>query len=302
MSKCKSIWNQGESLVFTGKNNDMELNSTRLFNHYSLIATNRFKWENLPPGVKSEHIEENLFAHGQVLFFDDDELGLLTLPCSIDGGLNVYGEPIDFNVWGVNYNKRVKGENAIRIKANDTCFPQINQVQYYTDMLADIEKTMKLNLKQQWKPYIIGATKKNELSLKNFFKKVLDKLEDSIFVDERFSESMTEGIKVFNLDSKYLLDDLQVHKEKTVNELLTLLGINNLAVTKKERLVSGEVDVNNQNIDMNLDLEYKNRLIACREINEKFGLDIKVTKTIDEFRVDEGENNIDDNKKKIKFF
>ena len=287
MSKYKSIWNQGESLIFTGKNIDMDVNNIRLFNHYSLMATNRFKWENLPEGVKSEHIEENLYAHGQVLFFDDDKLGILTLPCTVDGGLNVYGEPIDFNVWGVDYNKRVKGEKAVRIKANDSCFPQVHQVNYYTGLLAEIEKTMKLNLEQQWTPYILSSTKKNELSLKNFFKKIKDKLEFAIFVDERLSETMNEGVKVLNTDAKYLLDDLQVHKEKTVNELLTLLGINNLAVTKKERLVSGEVDVNNQNIDMNLDLEYKNRLLACEEINKKFGLEITVKKTIDDFRGEE---------------
>lgn len=287
MSSCKSMWNYGESLIFTGKNANLKTNN-RLFNHYCLMATNRFKWTNLPNGVKSEHIEENLLAHGQVLFFDDEHNSYLTLPCTVEGGLNVYGEPINFQVWGVNYNKHIKGEESVRIKANDSCFPQIHQIKYYTDLLNDIEKTMLLNLQHQWTPYIIAGTKKNELSLKNLFKKVKEKVEDAIFVDERLSESISEGVKVLNTDAKYLIDDLQVHKEKTINELLTLLGINNLAVTKKERLVSGEVDVNNQNIDMNLDLEYKNRLLACKEINEKFGLDIKVEKTIDTFK---GENN-----------
>ena len=32
---------------------------------------------------------------------------------------------------------------------------------------------------------------------------------------------------------------------------------------------------------MYLDIEYKNRLLACEEINKKFGLNVKVEKVID---------------------
>lgn len=290
MSKYKSMWNQGEGLLFTGKSSSLKINNTRLFNHYSLMATNRFKWYNLPTGVKSEHIEENLFYHGQVLFFDDEELGYLTLPCGVNGGLNVYGEPIDFQVWGVNFSKQVNGEKSVRIKSNDSCFPQVIQVLHYVDLLDEIEKTMYKNLKQQKFPYIIPVTKKNELTMKNMYKKIEDG-EEAIVVDEKLSESPNEGIKVLKTDAPYLLDDLQIHKEKTVNELLTILGINNLSVNKKERLVSGEVDVNNQNIDMNLDLEFKNRQLACDEINKKFGFNppIYVEKTVVEIDREQGE-------------
>lgn len=280
MSRKKSIWNCGEGLIFTGKNTSMSIQNSRLFYHYSLLATNRFKWENLPDGVRSEHIEENLYHHGQVLFFDDDELGLLTLPCSSNGQLNVYGEPKEFTVWGVNYNKTgIKEDDSVRIKANDLCFPQVLQVAHYTNLLDEIEKTMEMNLEQQRFPFIIPTTKKNELSMKNYYKKV-DEGEKAIFVDEKLSESPNEGIKVLNTQAPYLLTDLQFHKEKTVNELLTILGINNLAVNKRERLVTGEVEVNNENIEMNLQTEYKNRLLACEEINKKFGLNITVTKVV----------------------
>lgn len=280
MSRNKSMWNNGEGLMFTGKNSGEYVANGRLFNHYTLLATNRFKWENLPKGVRSEHIEENLYHHGQVLFFNDDKLGLLTLPCCSNGKLNPYGEPLEFNVWGIEYYKGgVKLDDSVRIKANDLCYPQVIQVAHYTNLLDEIEFTMKMNLEQQRFPFIIPTTKKNELSMKNYYKKI-DEGEKAIFVDEKLSESPNEGIKVLNTQAPYLLTDLQFHKEKTVNELLTILGINNLAVNKRERLVTGEVEVNNENIEMNLQTEYKNRLLACEEINQKFGLNIKVTKVV----------------------
>ena len=72
-----------------------------------------------------------------------------------------------------------------------------------------------------------------------------------------------------------------------MNELMTWLGLNNANTEKKERLIVDEVNSNNMHILMNLDLEYKNREKACKEINERFGLNIKVTKAIDEFAIEQ---------------
>ena len=37
---------------------------------------------------------------------------------------------------------------------------------------------------------------------------------------------------------------------------------------------------------MYLDIEYKNRLLACENINKKFGLNVKVEKVIDNLSLD----------------
>ena len=41
-----------------------------------------------------------------------------------------------------------------------------------------------------------------------------------------------------------------------------------------------ETNANNSQIEMNLDLGFKQRELACKMINEKFGLNITVEKTI----------------------
>ena len=63
--------------------------------------------------------------------------------------------------------------------------------------------------------------------------------------------------------------------KKIENDLLTLFGLNNV-VDKKERLIVDEANANNDYINRNVDLLYKNRKIACDKINEKFGLNINV--------------------------
>ena len=78
----------------------------------------------------------------------------------------------------------------------------------------------------------------------------------------------------------FVADKLQEHKNNLVCELLTILGLNNNDSNnlKKERLIVDEVNANNQEIEMYLDTDYKNRKKACDEINNKFGLNITVEK------------------------
>jgi hypothetical protein len=53
----------------------------RLFNHYKLLALNRYKWTNLPNKIESRHIEDFLFSRGQAFFTDDERYGYICLPC-----------------------------------------------------------------------------------------------------------------------------------------------------------------------------------------------------------------------------
>ena len=79
-------------------------------------------------------------------------------------------------------------------------------------------------------------------------------------------------------------------------ELLTYLGINN-TLEKKERLIVDETNSNNQFIKMASDIGFKNRQKACEQINEKFGLNIQVIETQNEFAeevMDDGIDNDDD--------
>ena len=95
---------------------------------------------------------------------------------------------------------------------------------------------------------------------------------------------------VLDTSSPYILDKLQQQKTDLKNELLTYLGINNNNNIKKERMIVDEVNANNEYTSINLDLMYDLREKACKEINEKFGLNISVKKREVE---ENGKNDID---------
>lgn len=293
MSKHKSGWfSRFSKSIQKGEGQSYNY---RLFDELSLLAKNRFKWSNLPDGIESRYIERYLFETGQVSFFKDSENGMLSLPCSPANSLNVYGEPMSFNVYGVNYSKIVDTDDMVRILCNDNATPNILKVQYYAFLIDEIEKTMYMNLKQQRYPWIIGASKETELSIK----KLLDKIDDftpAILTDRRITDGGDLSFKSLNTETPYILDKLRAEKMEVVNELLSWLGLNNTQNNKRERMLVDEINVNNNQILMNLDIEYKNRQKACEEINKKFGLNITVEKTIDELSVDFLGSQIEDRK------
>ena len=65
-------------------------------------------------------------------------------------------------------------------------------------------------------------------------------------------------------------------KEEIWNEYLTFLGINNLEVSKKDRLVASEATTNNEVINLNLMSFLVPRQKAAKQFNELFGTNISV--------------------------
>ena len=74
-----------------------------------------------------------------------------------------------------------------------------------------------------------------------------------------------------------------------------MLGINTLAVEKKERLITDEANANNEAIDFNIGAMLKARQDACEEINKMFGLNVSVTLRYTQEVTDNADNYNTDN-------
>ena len=279
MSKSKSMWNKGLGLLLNTHENS---NLAIILNELTLLALNRFKWSNLPQGLESRHIESALFEHGQCFFFERSDGGLCCLPCSPSSGYNVYGDPIAFNIIGIGYSELINADSGVRILNNDRGLPTSPVIYKYANLINEVEITQNRNLKHQRVPYVLPTTKDNELTVKNIYKKI-DEGQEVIFTDAKLTNGGDIGVQVLKTEAKYIVNNLQEHKNNIINELLTKLGLNNSSANgnKKERLLVDEVNINNGQILMYLDVDYKNRLLACEQINEKFGLNITVEKVID---------------------
>ena len=249
-----------------------------LLNEFVNLAINRFTWENLPLGLTSEQLEFMLIRFGELACFKSKNQGILILPSFGESKVNVYGLPTKYRVESLNgqYSDSIDIDNLCLLKNNPTGTGDIETLEIFAKRIDDIESTQDVNLFQQNIPKILLGDENSKLTMKN----VIQKLKEYKFVifGKKSLASNIEKSDVLDTSSPYLLDKLQDYKGDLRNELLTFLGINNNNVDKKERLITDEVNANNELISIMLDLMFDLRQKFCDEVKEKFNLDIKVSK------------------------
>ena len=271
-------------------NDNIERETIRLTKYYQMLALNRYKWENLPNGIESRYIEQMLFDNGECTLFDHPDLGLCVLRSSSRENLNIYGEPTKLSVTGFNEHRTVMMDECVRIMNNDLALPTLPDIVYYARRMAEIDDIIMQNLRQQRVPYLLATDENNSFSVKTLYDRMYQG-EPAIFIDKEMLKGEPENIMVLPTQAPYLVDKLQIQKQEMERELLTFLGINN-TLEKKERLLVDETNSNNQFIKMASDIGFKQRQLACEQMNEMFGLNVQVVETQDEFEsevMDDGE-------------
>ena len=262
-------------------NDNIERETARLTKHYQMLALNRYRWENLPNGIESRYIEQMLYDNGECAMFDHPDLGLCILRSSSRENLNIYGEPTKLTLTGFNEHRTIMMDDCVRIMNNDLALPTLPNIVYYARRMAEIDDIIMQNLRQQRVPYLFATDENNSFSMKALYDRIYQG-EPAIFIDKEMLKGEPENIMVIPTVSPYLVDKLQIQKQEMERELLTFLGINN-TLEKKERLLTDETNSNNQFIKMSSDIGFKQRQLACEQMNEMFGLNVSVVETQDEF-------------------
>lgn len=246
------------------------------FNRLSLLAKSVFKWNNLPNGIDEKWIEKYLFSEGKCMFFKDPVRGLMVAKCADGGTLNYYDEPTILRPVATNYEQNSEGyENGsecVLIRNNDDMLPTRTTIKLYAYRLADISRTIDINVSAMKTPVLITCTEKQRTTLKNVYRQ-WNGFEPVIFGSKDLDLS---GVNVLKTDAPIVFDKLQIQKHHIWNECMTFLGINNANMDKRERLVDDEVQANNEQIEMSVDVMLKSRELACEQINKLFGTKISV--------------------------
>ena len=134
--------------------------------------------------------------------------------------------------------------------------------------LYEAERTADVNIKAQKTPVLLLMDEKQRLTMENLYSQY-DGNKPVIFGDKN---SLGENvIKAINTQAPFIADKIIDYKKEIWNEALTFLGINNIMVDKKERLITDEANSNNELINLNLQSYLAPRQEACRQFNEKFG-------------------------------
>ena len=269
------------------KENEMSMltnNATYIdyLNRLRLLATSLFTWENLDEVAgfgASRFLEQSLFDNGRACFVKDDELGFMVLKVNPSDKLNIYKLPTRVMAWSIGYEKNYDFDDVVYIMNNELQLPTSQTINLIAYRLYETERTIDTNLIAQKTPILIEGDTKTILTLKNVYMQYSGNT-PFIFGNKQFD--ISNKLNVLKTDAPYLIDKLTIHKHELWNEALTYLGIDNANTDKKERLITDEVESNNDLINFYLNCFYKTRKQACELINEKFlkDSDVKISITL----------------------
>lgn len=250
------------------------LTESFLYNRLKLMVLNEFEYEGLKDiGIEEKHAEKYLYERGYEAVVNDSQLGLLCLPCSGIGAPNVHGEHLRYKVHGFGYCKEFKAKDIVIIENNKLRLPTDEAVLFFVNQLYEIRRTIDVNVKQLKLQTLFTANDKNILTVKKIIDDI-DEFNHAVIVDS--SLGLDDIVKAIPTGVKPIVTELTDLYHDILNEALTYFGINNANTDKRERLITDEVNSNNEFIDSCAQMFLEARQRGWDEVNKKFGTNVKV--------------------------
>lgn len=242
-------------------------------NRLTELATCMFEWKNLPPTIDERFLEMALFEKGVAVFFKDEVLDYLALRVAIGGELNVYNIPTERRAYASNgYQNNLTDKNSVLIYNNYLHSNSVLDVRMFARRLAELDRIIDVNTKAQKTPVLVTCPETQRLTMVNLYKSY-EGNEPFIFGT---SDLNPKSFTVLKTEAPYNADKLYQLKTQYWNEALTYLGISNINVQKKERLISDEVTRNQGGTIASRYSRLESRREAVKKINMMFDLDIEV--------------------------
>lgn len=267
----------------------MELNNSTYLDYLSRfrrIALSMFEWVNLPKSMNARYLELCLYFNGKAALLKDKKYGFINTKCAGNGYINIYGLPTKLNCFSYDFNsmrtlytglnpmltekdlEKKEYEECILVQNNWEALPTASSMELYAWRLFEAQRTCDVNIIAQKTPVLLIADEKQRLFLENLYQQYNGN-QPFIFGDK---DQLGENtIRCINTQAPYVADKITEYKKEIWNEALTFLGVNNIMLEKKERLVTDEANSNNELINLNLQSFLAPRQEACRQFNEKYG-------------------------------
>lgn len=250
------------------------------YNRFKKIALSIFEWVNLPNSMNAQYLERALFYDGMASILFDKKYGFINTKCSHNGNVNIYGFPTKLNCNSYSYQENrilytglessdeLRKNSAILVQNNWDRVPTCSTLELFSYRLYECERTCDVNIKAQKTPILLLVDEKQRLFMENLYSQY-DGNRPFIFGDK--NQMGKDVIDSINTNAPFVADKIMEYKKEIWNEALTFLGVNNIMVDKKERLITDEANSNNELINLNLQSYLAPRQLACDQFNTLFG-------------------------------
>lgn len=239
------------------------------------LAVNRYRWLGLPATCDARYLEQTLALEGVATISTPRGSSIWTSTQAVTSGApGLYDTPTSWRSFGRDgFGYDVDARNGVLVYGTQlrTTFPQ-GFVDMYARRLADFDRAEDLNLAQQRRPWLITAPQEKVQDLINIYKQA-DGGEPAILGLRGMATDI--DVEAFGTQVPLIIGELDDGKRKIWNDVLTLLGIENLT-RKAERMVQDEVRANDQPTSLMAIDGLAARREAAEQLNRRFGMDVQV--------------------------
>lgn len=254
-----------------------EMNNLQYRMYYEMLeqmSCSVYRWEGLPPEIDQRFLELTLFNRGlSIFFYDEAEYDAYFATMGAPSGtINMYQNPTSYIAYGSNgFHRYLKATDCTPIWNNYLRRPDINAMRIYARRLADIDRTIDVNLAEQKMPMFVTCPESQRLTVENLMKQYMGNEPIVIGADGMFDPSQMQYL---HSGAPFIVDKLLTAKFTIWAEIMTYLGIDNQNIQKAERVQTAEIQANSGQIEANRLIRLNCRRMACKEINRKYGLSV----------------------------
>lgn len=234
-----------------------------------------FEFTNLPEWWDYDYLVSNLFIDG-VVGVSDTTNGIVALQCGLSG-INIYNKPTTLvfaNPILGNFEKRIHVDGELLHLNADYCgvMPLVNKYAY---QLAACDASIDMNLLNSRVAFIGEAATQGQAKTLEKMYTDISKGKPCVVYRNAGSE---KGMSWYwnNVKQSFVADTILDCKARIMAEFLTEIGIKTSNMSKKERLISDEVNSKNEEKDSAIWFWKKNLTEDCKRINKMFGLNIGI--------------------------
>lgn len=256
-----------------------QLNNFKTYKQYldkmMLLAMNVFQFKGIDNYVDMATVNYELITKGSIAFFYDEVVKkVLALPYSNIGKLDMYNRPTKIMVRAKNgqYYRSLDRDEFIIMYDNDSRLPIYSNILSTAERMALIKRTMDINIRQQQTPRFWKTSEENKKTINALQNEVEANVNTVITYDNIDIDETTMILE----PAPFVADKLNESKKEEWAEFLELIGISNLAVQKKERVIQDEITSTLGGTIASRYSRFESRRKAIEMINEKWGTEIEV--------------------------
>lgn len=258
----------------------------RYFRRYLIQkAISVFKW-TLPESWARNYFLYVLYCWGYLAIINTDKFGVIPQQCGLRG-YNVYYQPTNAIITNPllrGIREPEIGTECVLMRLQPDYGGVMDIVNYYAEELALASDAISVNLLNSKLAYVFTAQNK---STAESFKKLYDEIasgnpavvQDKNLLGDDGKPSWMPFAQ--NLAQTYIAGDLLQAMREIENQFCTDLGLPNANTSKKERLITDEVNANNVETYTRAAMWLEELQQGCKDASAMFGIDLSVDWRVD---------------------